>query len=184
MQEIKKYVVNGQEYSNLDEVPQEFQQYLRDEDNNGQPDFIDRGFRIARYASIFFIVIGIGLLIGAAVSFQKTHTLIQQGITTEGTVLKLNREIDSEGDVFYYPLISFVTEAGQEIRFESKLGSGSPDYTEGQTVAILYTPEKPTDARINDFQNLYFLPLVLGGLGLFDLIITMIVLFSFRTKKK
>ena len=39
-----KFYYNGQSYSSLEEIPEEFRKYLKDENQNGMPDFLENMF--------------------------------------------------------------------------------------------------------------------------------------------
>jgi CHASE1-domain containing sensor protein len=49
---------------------------------------------------------------------------------------------------------------------QDSLSSNPPMFTEGQTIDVLYEPANPENARIKKWMSLYFLPLLLGGMGL------------------
>jgi hypothetical protein len=47
-----------------------------------------------------------------------------------------------------FPIVSFRTEAGQELRFQSNIGSYPPKYRVGQQVDVVYRVARPDRARI------------------------------------
>jgi hypothetical protein len=55
---------------------------------------------------------------------------------------------------------------GRQYSFESSVGSNPPAYQEGQTVPVAYDPDSPSDARIASFGQAFFVPSILGVLGI------------------
>jgi hypothetical protein len=60
-----------------------------------------------------------------------------------------------------YPTVSFQTQAGQQIRFKSSVGSSS--YVEGEAVTVKYHPNNPQDARL-DPGIIWLFIIAFGGL--------------------
>lgn len=52
------------------------------------------------------------------------------------------------------------------ITVQDSLSSSPPMFQVGQTIDVLYDPENPQDARIKKWMSLYFVSLLLGGMGL------------------
>jgi hypothetical protein len=65
-----------------------------------------------------------------------------------------------------FPVIAFSTPDGREFEFEALVGGTTPDYQLGERVRVMYNPENPTEARIGETENLWGIPIVLGGFGL------------------
>jgi hypothetical protein len=66
----------------------------------------------------------------------------------------------------YAPVIVFITDSGQKVRFTSLASSYPPRYAVGDSVPVLYEANRPDQARIRSFHDLWFMPSLLGGLGL------------------
>ncbi len=117
-----------------------------------------------------FLVIGLGMLVGAVYNFQSTRTFVAGAELTVGTVVELERREsrDSDGNrsVTYYPVVRYPLPAGGEHQFRSSTGSNPPSYRQGQQVEVLYLPNNPYEARINGFFSLWGMPLILSGMGL------------------
>jgi hypothetical protein len=73
---------------------------------------------------------------------------------------------DSDGGGGYSPVYRFRTLEGQEIEAGENLRTNPPQFKVGQTIDVLYDPDNPQKARIKKWFNLYFLPALLGFLGL------------------
>jgi hypothetical protein len=52
------------------------------------------------------------------------------------------------------------------VEVAENLSSNPPQFKVGQSIEVLYDPQNPSNARIKKWINLYFLPVLLGFLGL------------------
>ncbi len=131
------------------------------------------------------ILIGAGMLIGTFFICKNTSQFIEKAIITQGTVVEIFESYsnDSEDyDITYYPLIEFTDAYGTQIEFES-FGSNPPRYSVNEMVEVIYDPEYPDIAEINDYFSLW------GGatiLGIFGFVIFSIggSFFAYDMKKK
>jgi hypothetical protein len=118
-----------------------------------------------------FTVIGLGLLIGGVFAFQHTRRFLATAISVPGVVTenvwqeRRSSNNSIHGD--FYPRIRFRTTDGQEISFITNSGSNPPSYHVNERITILYDPQQPYDARIQSFVELWLLPTILCGLGIF-----------------
>lgn len=113
-----------------------------------------------------FLLVGMLCLAIGAVNAWSTKNFLDEAITTEGTVIALDRSLSNDdGDTLVRPVVAFTSEDGSPVEFTSSLGSSRPSQREGDTVTVLYRPDDPTDAEIRGFWTLWFGPVVLSGLG-------------------
>lgn len=115
------------------------------------------------FGSIFSLV-GIGRLTGSFYNYNQTQRFISSSVSTSGIVSELRASV-SDGSRVYYPTIQFKNQQGETIETELNIGSNPPEYTVGEQVTILYDPNNPQDANTNSFLSLYFVAVVLLGLG-------------------
>jgi hypothetical protein len=94
----------------------------------------------------------------------RTRSFINKSRQTQGTITEMVYSSDSDGGG-YIPVFRFRTLEGQEIEARGDLGTNPPQFKVGQTVEVLYDPENPGKARIKKWYNLYFVPTLLGFLG-------------------
>jgi len=120
-----------------------------------------KALRIIRYV---FTLVGLVLLIGAAVSWNSTRQFIAQAVEVQGTVIALEESRSSDSYV-YHPVVAFVDRQGTAREFRSSVGSNPPSYAEGEGVEVLYLPSDPQTARIHGTSSLWLGSIVLGGLG-------------------
>lgn len=111
-----------------------------------------------------FLLIGMGLLIGSFFAYQNSSSFLDAAIKTEGTVIELIAS-RSKNSTTYKPLVQFTSQTGEVIEFTSPSGSSPPSYAKGEKVEILYLPEQPQKAEINDFFSLWGVVAIVGGLG-------------------
>jgi len=117
---------------------------------------------------IFGLVFGgVGFLLTALALFflVRTRIFINNSQQTQGTITQMvySRDSDSNG---YTPVFRFRTLQGQEVEVSGNIRTNPPQFKVGQTIDVLYDPENPQKARIKKWFNLYFVPLLLGFLGL------------------
>lgn len=96
------------------------------------------------------MIIFIGLIIIAIGVFIEWDTLrfLPGTVSTMGIISYCYKTGNSlYRETYCYPTVSFQTLAGQEVTFES--GVGSSEYYEGKTVTVKYHPNNPQDARLD-----------------------------------
>lgn len=110
----------------------------------------------------------VGMLLFAIGIFILIHTRIfmDKAQEVKGTVIRMVYRRGSDGGRGYSPVYQFRTITGQTIEIADGMSSNPPMFTEGQSVDVLYDPENPNRARIKKWSSLYFVPLLLGGLGI------------------
>ncbi|MBX9256680.1 DUF3592 domain-containing protein [Desmonostoc muscorum CCALA 125] len=132
------------------------------------------------FGGVGSIIAVTGIIIG-----MNTRSFVAAAIPAEGTVIELVQRLsspDSKGrrSYIYYPVVQYTTRSGESTIFESNSGSSPPQFAKGQHVEILYTPDKPGSAMINSWLTLWFLPLMLTGLGsIFAVVGGVVLLKSF-----
>lgn len=104
-------------------------------------------------------IVGIILLLGAGLLAKSTYELEQTGIRVQAVVVKLER---SEGS--HFPVFKFRDEKGRELTVRSSTSSKS--YFVGDPIPILYDPQNPLDAQVDEPLMLYLLPGIFGIIGI------------------
>ena len=113
-----------------------------------------------------FLLIGIGLLGGAVLSFVMTLQFIDRAVAADGVVIALEERWDSDDSAYtYYPRVAFETEDRRKFEFTSDTGSRPASFDIGDPVRVLFDPARPEAARIDSVLQLWLLPLILGGIG-------------------
>lgn len=134
-----------------------------------------------------FLAVGLGLLTGAYYSYTSTENFLKTSIATTGTVVenRYERGSSSNSSGSYYGYIKFKSVDGNDVTFRSSVGTNPPSFDVGEEVKLNYDPKDPQNAKINTFFQLWFLALLLGGMGsVFTLIPLGILCFKVSRKKR
>lgn len=120
--------------------------------------------------AVIFGLIGLALLAGAVFARLQVSRAEANFVSTQGDVVAMVRGTGrSSGSTA--PEVRFIARDGRSYTVRGTVYSNPPAHKVGDRVDVQYDPANPADARINDFLNTWFLPLLLGGLGcLFGLI--------------
>ena len=92
--------------------------------------------------SFFFGIFAlVGTIMGAVASvvWQNTTTLIENGIHTEGTVVRLL--YNGKGSAC--PVVEYRLENGETRTYSGNTYTNPPEYDEGEPVELWYNPERP-----------------------------------------
>ncbi|MBL8050685.1 MAG: DUF3592 domain-containing protein [Anaerolineales bacterium] len=115
---------------------------------------------------IVFSLIGGLMALIAVFLFVRTRMFMNTAQEVKGTVVRMVYSHSSDGGGGYSPVYQFKTIEGRLVEKQDSLSSNPPMFKEGQTIDVLYEPANPENARIKKWMSLYFLPLLLGGMGL------------------
>jgi hypothetical protein len=122
-------------------------------------------------------LVGVLLLVIGIILGINTRMFAARAEQVKGTVDHNKFRHDSEGGG-YAPVFQFKTTSGESIQFAGLVYSNPPQFHAGQEVDILYDPKNPKRARINKGTGLYFVPLLLVGIGLLFFGIGAVMLFG------
>jgi hypothetical protein len=130
-------------------------------------------------SSVILLILGPTLLAGGVLLFFRQRARIARSIATEGVVIELIPRrvrgefirvktadgIRLEQKYLYRPLVRFRTRDGRTIRFTSNIAMRPAPYQVGDRVSILYEADRPKQAQINRFINLWFNTIMLISFG-------------------
>jgi len=128
---------------------------------------------------VFSLVGGLLALIGVFL-FIRTRIFIGNAQEVKGTVIQMvyrRTSSSSSSGGGYAPVYQFRTLDGQNIVVQDSLSSNPPRFQVGQEIDVLYESGNPQKARINKWMNLYFMPVLLGGMGLIFGGVGMVIVF-------
>jgi hypothetical protein len=131
-------------------------------------------------------------MLGGAVWSESSARRFEAGaVRASGTVIDLARRRSNDDssrvsdDYTYAPVVEWRDANGARQELVGRVSSNPPAYERGETVAVLYPAGKPGQARIADFTNRYFMPLLLGGLGtIFSLVGGALAFFYVRKRRR
>lgn len=113
---------------------------------------------------VFSLVGGLLFAIGLFL-FIRIKMFLSKAQVAKGTVIEMVYHHSSEGGGGYSPVYQFRTISGQMITVHDSLSSSPPMFHVGQSIDVLYEPENPQNARIKKFWSLYFVTILLCGMG-------------------
>ncbi|HMJ68890.1 MAG TPA: DUF3592 domain-containing protein [Cyclobacteriaceae bacterium] len=131
-----------------------------------------------------FSSIGLLLLVLAVWFGNKSYSFLEKAVPVPGIVKdftetkEYNKEERREYTLFW-PIVQYHYE-GRDYTWKSNVGSSSPSYDIGNQIPLLIDPAKPGDPEEDSFFSNWFLPLLLGAVGMVFAGVGIIVLRSFR----
>ena len=130
------------------------------------------------WQSIGLAIVGIILGTIAIYSYWTTKSFIKTSEETQGTVIELAKR---QNNASYFPVISYYVADSGEYILHSSTGSSPPRFSVNEQVTILYSPDKPSKARIKEFWSLWFVTVLAGALG-FAFLLTAFLAWVYRRK--
>lgn len=111
--------------------------------------------------------LGVGVLCGAIAVFflVRTRRFLAGAVDAQGTVISMVASSGSEGGTVYSPVVQFRAQDGQTVTFTDSVASSPPSHQAGDVITVKYSPGDPQNARIGTGFRLWFVPVLLGGLG-------------------
>jgi hypothetical protein len=109
---------------------------------------------------LWLLLGGTALLLSAVALLFEARGFVAGATRAEGEVVALAKSRNNTR-----PVVRFRDAVGAEHEFRSHVSSSSPAYDVGERVTVVHAPGRPDQARIADFESLYLLPALLGGLG-------------------
>lgn len=127
--------------------------------------------RLRRLLSITcrtWLICGLGALAtGCGFAIYRSVWLFRS-IPERGTVTRVSEVVDQQNNtVNYAPTFTFKALDGHVFSVTSGVASNPPSFEIGEEVRIRYIGGNPRSAEIDSFWQLWFVEVVLGGLGVF-----------------
>jgi len=151
----------------------------------------DDDLRVLAWMGGIFLLIGLVLLTVSVWLFQRAATFEATAATTSGTVINLvsshGRRLDRDGlalarrSIHYRPVVEFIDSQGRRKEMQSAFGSNPPAYKSGEQVTILYDPDNPEFAVIDDWHR-YSSEVILLGIGIIFSVVGSGILFASRNQ--
>lgn len=133
---------------------------------------------------IIFMLIGLAVTIVGIVILINTLAFVEQAKEADAIVVEISRFTNTDGYLEFIPHLEYTSDKGGTVEFDW-FAESEPSYDTGEIVPILYDPENPSDIKINDFGNVWLLPVIVISMGLFwELINVFAVLLPFLRRRK
>src|SRR5688500_8636843 len=113
---------------------------------------------------LYFAIIGVLFLAGAAWLFVRRMAVAARGVGVTGHVVSHEARED-EGTLHYLPVIIFIDHQGTQRRFTSVAGGSRPSPPVGAAVTVRFLPEDPGVAYVVSFLHMWAAPLAIFVLG-------------------
>jgi len=193
------YEVNGVEYKDLDDVPDEDDRLKLEamldsaEDAEFDAKFEKMGKNIQPtnetpieniILPIFAGVAVLMLLIAGIASFNNIGKINREE-STSARVVDMTKRLEYDQNNYnrvigeiYFPVVEFSANDGKRRSVQLSEGSFPPAYEVGDDVTVLYEPDHPLDARIKSFASsagMWILPGITGILGVGFLVAVLVV---------
>jgi hypothetical protein len=115
-----------------------------------------------------FLIAGLCVLFGGFVSWYQTRNFLASCVKTNGVVVSHDYQTsdDEEGKTTsLFPIFRFKHPiTGTEYTVRSNV---SGFMQEGQEIEIIYDPENPKNAKINNLSHTWMIPIIVNILGVF-----------------
>ena len=105
-----------------------------------------------------------------------SYSFLRTAVVTKARVIELVPR-QSNGNTTFAPVFVFEDSEGNKIEKYSNMATYPPVGSVGDTIEILYSPDDPGKSRLNTFFSKWGLPLIVGSLGLFYLIVCGLIIF-------
>ena len=131
--------------------------------------------------SVLFTVIGMILILIAVFLAVYSMRLRAISLRTSGTIVRMvQRKDEEDGSISNFPVVGYQVE-DKAYEIQGSVSSSVPVYSVGQRITVLYPPNHPEQGRIDTFLEQWFVPLLVGFIGIvFGLIGVLGVLFGRR----
>jgi hypothetical protein len=129
---------------------------------------------ISRWAFVILLLSGSPFACVGVYEATEVQRDLSRAVSTQGTVVDNAYVAAYEGTNetgAYYPVVEFVTTAGETVRFTDRIGCLPPDYVEGAQVRVFYDPADPHAARLASWKRLWFAPTLFVAVGVLPAIV-------------
>ncbi|MES5100913.1 DUF3592 domain-containing protein [Agrobacterium sp. BA1120] len=129
-----------------------------------------------------FVVFGLAFAGLGAFFFYQDSQFAQRALTAQGVVSEVVRRTQESS---YTAIVRFTDAQGQQQEMADRINSSPPRFSQGDVVEVLYDPQSPSNALVNDLMGRYFLIGIFTILGvLLTLVGTGIFLFLVLKKRR
>ena len=132
---------------------------------------------------VFLAGFGPICMIVGAVSYFRTRNFIARASVAEGVVVEMVERRGENGTMFA-PVYSFSDGLGESHTVYSSTSSYPPSHRVGDRVTVLYEPESPEDACLDEFFDLWGFAVIPGGIGLGHFVIGLGLVISVGVAKR
>jgi hypothetical protein len=142
-----------------------------------------------RLVGWIFAVMGVALLIAAGVIYQYDRTFAETAKSATGQVIEQvpswSKDREGRASRGYASRVRFMVEDGRAMEFVETVFSYPPRHGLGAQVPVLYDPDRPSQAMIDDFGGRYTALAIVGALGtIFSMLSIPLVTVAIRSARR
>ncbi len=109
---------------------------------------------------LIFLLIGIGI----SSSVRKKRQLCRSKAI--GTVIdNVHKSCTDARYSYWHPVIQFTTSSGQSVTLTYPFGTGTPKYSKGQEISLMYDPQNPKSVLLLGDNTAKILTIVFSSIG-------------------
>jgi hypothetical protein len=113
-----------------------------------------------------WLICGVGTLaVGLAIAVY-TSIWLQRSVLARGTVMELVPQ-DGDDTINYATRFEFKSQDGKLYTVTSGVATNPPGFKVGEDVRVRYLSNDPASAKLSYFWQLWFVPVLCAGLGVF-----------------
>jgi len=131
-----------------------------------------------------FAAIGLALAAISGWFYFEDRDFAAGGLRAQGTVIEMSSIRDTNGSYSSRPVVEFFDAGGTRHVFTSSVSSSPPSHATGDRVDVIYAPEAPETAVIDDFFERSFIPLMFVGMGAVFAVIGGGMLFAWLRRRR
>ncbi|MVA24439.1 DUF3592 domain-containing protein [Agrobacterium vitis] len=123
--------------------------------------------KVIKWGGVFFLMNGLTFVAVGGGIYYYDRQFEARALHAEGVVTDLirNRNLDNKHNS-YTAIVRFTDANGEQQEMADRVWSNPPRFGKGDQVDVLYDPQSPRHAIINDAWGRYFIPAMFSGLGL------------------
>lgn len=123
--------------------------------------------KVGFWLGAVFLAVGLCIIGASGLTWKAQRDIFDNGIRTKAQVIDLQYIRDDEGDGSWAPIFAFRDQQGKNHIYRPNSSSNPPAYSRNEIVDIVYLPDQPERAVVDDFTGRWLLPtflLCFGGL--------------------
>lgn len=139
--------------------------------------------KILKIIGWVFTGFGVIFMVAGAGIYYVDGQFAARASKARGVVTDLVRPRDRQSTT-YSAIVRFTDAQGQQQEMVDSLSSNPPRFSRGEEVDVLYDPQSPSNAMIDDAFGRYFLPGMFAGLGFVFALIGVAMLVVPRLRRR
>jgi hypothetical protein len=110
------------------------------------------------------MVVGLALIIGGGVWYERTTAFMVRALSAEGIVAR-NDASESDESTTYHAVVDFTDRSGHTVTYRDSVGTAPAWFSPGDKVRVYYLPEDSSRAMIDRGLWNGLVPLLIGSVG-------------------